>query len=254
MTRPSDMPPIDQATFLDIVKLLRQRPHLLLRIPEVTALVTRRRARRLMADGFRQVESAGPAIGADAIAHNARQVLAAPATGRPWRLIDPLASLDAVRRRIGDLAVLSIGPRSEEEPLALLAAGFAPANIAAVDLISYSPWVRLGDMHALPFEDGSFDVVIAGWVLSYSRDPIRAAREMARVLRPGGHVAIGCQYRPESPRAYAAACGSDNLLFKSVDDITGLFAGHEFEIVLRGEVAPGDRDQVGDLTVILRFP
>src|SRR4051812_9608465 len=39
----------------------------------------------------------------------------------------------------------------------------------------------LGDVHALPFEDGSFDVVHAHQVLQHVADPVQALREMARV-------------------------------------------------------------------------
>ena len=43
----------------------------------------------------------------------------------------------------------------------------------------------------LPFADFSFDAVIGrGVALSYVRDPARALREIRRVLRPGGRVAI----------------------------------------------------------------
>jgi DNA-binding transcriptional ArsR family regulator len=43
-----------------------------------------------------------------------------------------------------------------------------------------------GDMHALPFADGSFDTVLMWSALQYSTDPRQALCEAARVLRPGG--------------------------------------------------------------------
>src|SRR6058998_4217744 len=45
-------------------------------------------------------------------------------------------------------------------------------------------WADLDD--ALPFEDGSFDVVVAGELLEHLRDPRRVVSEVLRVLRPGG--------------------------------------------------------------------
>ncbi len=48
-----------------------------------------------------------------------------------------------------------------------------------------------GDARLLPFYDGSFDVVVAVTVLCFVADAERAAKEMARVLRPGGRVVLG---------------------------------------------------------------
>ena len=49
--------------------------------------------------------------------------------------------------------------------------------------------VRVGDIQALPFGDGEFDVVHAHQVLQHVADPVGALREMARVTKPGGVVA-----------------------------------------------------------------
>jgi SAM-dependent methyltransferase len=49
--------------------------------------------------------------------------------------------------------------------------------------------VRIGDVHGLPYADGSFDVVHAHQVLQHVADPVQALREMRRVCAPGGVVA-----------------------------------------------------------------
>ena len=49
---------------------------------------------------------------------------------------------------------------------------------------------RTADAMDLPFEDGAFDVVHAHQVLQHLSDPEAALREMRRVTRPGGVVAV----------------------------------------------------------------
>jgi ubiquinone/menaquinone biosynthesis C-methylase UbiE len=49
---------------------------------------------------------------------------------------------------------------------------------------------RLGDAEDLPFEDGSFDALISTCGVMFASRPDVAAREMARVVRPGGRMAI----------------------------------------------------------------
>jgi ubiquinone/menaquinone biosynthesis C-methylase UbiE len=44
----------------------------------------------------------------------------------------------------------------------------------------------VADVQELPFGDGEFDCVFAGWLLYHVRDRERAIDECARVLRPGG--------------------------------------------------------------------
>jgi len=50
--------------------------------------------------------------------------------------------------------------------------------------------VVLGDVHALDFPDDTFCVVHAHQVLQHVADPVLALREMRRVTKPGGYVAV----------------------------------------------------------------
>ncbi len=49
---------------------------------------------------------------------------------------------------------------------------------------------RVGDIYALDLEDASFDVVHAHQVLQHLSDPVAALRELRRVARPDGVVAV----------------------------------------------------------------
>ena len=47
---------------------------------------------------------------------------------------------------------------------------------------------QVGDAQALPFEDASFDTVVAAWMLYHVPDLDRGLGELARVLEPGGRL------------------------------------------------------------------
>ena len=88
--------------------------------------------------------------------------------------------------------VLIIGPRSEND-LFLLKSRKA-RYIKALDLISYSPLVTLGDMHEIPFPDNSFDLIIIGWTLPYSSCPEVVIDELKRVASPRSFICIGLEH------------------------------------------------------------
>ena len=67
--------------------------------------------------------------------------------------------------------------------------------------------VDVGDVHALPYGDATFDVVHAHQVLQHVADPVAALRELARVTRPGGLVAV----RDSDYASFAWAPGSAAL-------------------------------------------
>jgi SAM-dependent methyltransferase len=50
--------------------------------------------------------------------------------------------------------------------------------------------VKQGDALSLPFPDGDFDRVVASEVLEHIPDDVAAVAELARVLRPGGTMAV----------------------------------------------------------------
>lgn len=49
---------------------------------------------------------------------------------------------------------------------------------------------RIGDAEALPFDDGAFDAVVSTFGVMFASRPEAAARELARVCRKGGRIAL----------------------------------------------------------------
>ena len=67
----------------------------------------------------------------------------------------------------------------------------AMLSAARTRLSEYVPIdTQIADVTELPFEDDSFDDVFAMHMLYHSRDPARALREIARVLKPEGRAII----------------------------------------------------------------
>lgn len=59
-------------------------------------------------------------------------------------------------------------------------------NVINYEVVAYPTTDVLGLVERLPFRDGVFDYVLSNAVLEHVRDPFAAAREMTRVLKPGG--------------------------------------------------------------------
>lgn len=74
--------------------------------------------------------------------------------------------------------------------------------------------VHKADMHALPFEPESFDLVVLMHALTYAAKPAQAVAEAARLLKPGGRLLLSSLARHEH-RAVVQAYGHANLGFTS---------------------------------------
>ncbi|MFI5896390.1 class I SAM-dependent methyltransferase [Actinoplanes sp. NPDC051513] len=87
-----------------------------------------------------------------------------------------------------DLATLVTPARVTALEVTAEALDLARAEIARRGLTNVD--FATGDVHALEFADDTFDVVHAHQVLQHVTDPVAALREMRRVTKPGGVVAV----------------------------------------------------------------
>jgi SAM-dependent methyltransferase len=79
----------------------------------------------------------------------------------------------------GDVVLSDVVPEMTE---------IAAARAAAAGLVNIS--ARPLDLEDIDEPDGAFDAVLCREGLMFATDPARAAREICRVLRPGGRVAV----------------------------------------------------------------
>jgi SAM-dependent methyltransferase len=188
----------------------------------------------------------------NAVSHNLSQLKIAVDIGisRSRFLIWPLSVIETLTP---ESKILAVGPRSEGELFHLVGFGFKPQNIQGLDLISYSPWIKLGDMHAIPDEDSQWDAVILGWVLAYSVARRKAAQEIVRVTKNGGIVAVGVEYNPDSNEALIQQSGylpSSEERIQSVEQILSYFGDHVDRVYFRHDIHSQRRDRLGAMAVV----
>jgi SAM-dependent methyltransferase len=88
-----------------------------------------------------------------------------------------------------DLMAL-VGPRGEVTGLDPSRTMLARARRLARGVRGGRLRLRLGDGNDLPFPDRRFDLALAVTVILHVADPLRVVKELARVTRPGGRVAL----------------------------------------------------------------
>ena len=81
------------------------------------------------------------------------------------------------------------------------------------------------DCYSLPFEDASFDCVFSNALIEHLTDPVRALREMLRVLKPGGVIGVsspdwsGFVIAPPSKELTAAVAAYTTLQKRNGGDV-----------------------------------
>lgn len=140
--------------------------------------------------------------------------------------------------RVGDGAVLEIGPGLR--PTAPVATStFVDTSPHALARLAAGGARTATGADALPFEDGSFDAVLAFEVLEHVDDDIALLAEIARVSRPDAHLVLSTPVHRSMWSPLDTACGhvrrdEPEVLFAKVRD-----AG--FEIGGYAWTPPGSR-------------
>jgi SAM-dependent methyltransferase len=129
---------------------------------------------------------------------------AAPSSAPAWSAVADAAGIGPGVR------VLDVGCGSGELCALAAARGATVAGIdAAEGMIAVARRrvpkadLRVGAFEALPWRDAAFDVATAFNALGFAADYLQALIEVARVVRPGGRVAICNWGRPEESDLFA---------------------------------------------------
>jgi SAM-dependent methyltransferase len=135
---------------------------------------------------FDETERARWAGGAEAYAETFAPFCAGPAAD----LLDvagvgPGTAVLDVGTGTGTVAALAAGRGAR-----VTAVDAEPSMVAATAARVPAADVRPATLPGLPFPDGTFDAVVANFVINHVGDPAAAVRELRRVTRPGGQVAI----------------------------------------------------------------
>lgn len=110
-------------------------------------------------------------------------VAAAVGGGRRRAVLDLGTGTGRMLQKIAPQFERAVGVDANHAMLAVARANLEKAGLSRVEL-------RQGDIYALPFARGSFDLVIIHQVLHFLDDPARAVREAAAMLAPGGTLII----------------------------------------------------------------
>lgn len=126
------------------------------------------------------------------------------AAGLTTRVIEHLLDAAGVDRGVRVLDVAT-GPGYVAAAAAVRGADVVGVDVAA-EMVALARRLRpeiefrQGDVEGLPFADGSFDAVLANFLILHVGRPEQAAAELTRVLKPGGRLALSTWDVPERAR------------------------------------------------------
>ncbi|MEK7145976.1 MAG: methyltransferase domain-containing protein [Patescibacteria group bacterium] len=180
---------------------------------------------------FKQIQiTEGSQHNQNVIAHNLWENMAIFqfGRGRVESLLWPLRLVPDVKLKG---KTLCIGPKNEGELLTYWAHGFKWKNITGVDLFSYSPKIKVMDLHDLKFADNSFDTISCGWVLKYCYDIKKAVKEIVRVAKDGTLITVGFSLDKNGATNNWVASNLDG----GIDELLSYFGSHVGPVYWRYE-------------------
>ena len=129
-------------------------------------------------------------------------------------------------------------------------------KLAARSGLGNVAWHR-GDIYALPFGEGAFDIVNCRYAFHHLLEPVRALAEMVRVCRPGGRVVLCDAFASDDPAKAAAFNAMERhrdpstVEFRTLKYLRGLFADAGLpEPAQRFYGVPAERERL----VAMAFP
>jgi SAM-dependent methyltransferase len=149
------------------------------------------------------LENGSSSIGEDTVSHNlgAFKQIGGYGCGQRMGLLlypviafDSINTIDKAKRK-----VLLVGCRTEDDIFWMRAYGYKQA--VGFDLFSYSDNIIVGDIHKTEFADETFDAVILGWMISYTKDPKAVFSECRRITKKNGLFGIGLEHNKNQDNA-----------------------------------------------------
>lgn len=111
-------------------------------------------------------------------------------------------TVSGLMSNLAGLSVLHFAPERRLSPKIM---AVKPKRYVQCDLLPQSPDVMQVDMLNMPFDNSSFNLVIANHVLEHVSDDQRALAEVARVLRPDGYAILQTPYSEKLKHSWSDA-------------------------------------------------
>ena len=162
-------------------------------------------------------------------------------TGPVHALLDLGTGTGRMLELLAPLAERAVGIDQSPQMLSIARVRIERAGLSHLQL-------RQGDIYAVPAANDSFDLVVMHQVLHYLDDPLRAIREAARVLRPGGRLLIA-DFAPHGEEALRTAHAHRRLGFAR-EELASYLAAAGLELTAADDLVPKP-PEAGMLTVSL---